>query len=314
VFNWDDLKHFLAFARKGSMAAAAKAQGVNQSTVLRRLAELEERIGRRLVERHRSGYRLTDLGMEVQPYVERIEDAVAAFERYLASSDKNLTGVVRITCSPTVADRLKRMSLFDAFETRHPGLQVELAMSDRFLDLSRGEADIAIRSQGGDVEDESLVGRKIAEGRWAVYASHSYVERHGRPACTQDIARHRVVEFEGVIADHMAARWLRATVPAATVSARSESFPGVIMAVKSGAGLAPLSIALGDRESELVRVIEDIPELIQNFYLLTHRDLRLAPRVRAFFDFVDSEISLFRMVLSGDTDRRDRRIPAASRR
>src|ERR1700733_13738516 len=115
MFNWDDLKHFLAFARTGSISAAAKAQAVNQSTVHRRLAELEERLGRRLVERHLIGYRLTELGAELLPFAEHIEEAVLAFERHLVSSDKELTGVVRVACSPRVGERLKRTPLIDIF-------------------------------------------------------------------------------------------------------------------------------------------------------------------------------------------------------
>jgi DNA-binding transcriptional LysR family regulator len=305
MFTWDDLKHFLAFARKGSILSAAKAQGVNQSTVLRRLAELEERLGCQLVERHLTGYQLTEVGHELRPFAERIEEGVAALERHLASRDQKLIGTIRVTCSPTVGDRLKRTPLIDAFVTRNPGLRVEMVMTDRFLDLSKGEADIAIRSQGDGVEDEALFGRKIAEGAWAVYASHSYVERYGRPDGLENIARHAVVQFEGTIADHSAARWLRAVAPHATVSARSESFPGLVLAVKSGAGIAPLPIVLGDREGELVRVIDNLPELVTHFYLLTHRDLQRTPRVRAFLDFVDSEIRAFRTVLSGQAERQN---------
>src|SRR5438270_11297778 len=106
--NWDDLKHFLAFARTGSILAAAKAQGVNQSTVHRRLAELQVRLGRRLIERHLAGYRLTELGSELAPYAQRVEETILAFERQLVSSDRELTGVVRVACSPMVGDRLKR--------------------------------------------------------------------------------------------------------------------------------------------------------------------------------------------------------------
>src|SRR6266849_466735 len=78
MFDWNDLKHFLAFARQGSTVAAAKMLGVNQSTVHRRLAELEKCLGRRLVERNLTGYRLTELGEELRPYAERVEDAVTA--------------------------------------------------------------------------------------------------------------------------------------------------------------------------------------------------------------------------------------------
>ena len=299
MFAWDDLKHFLAFARMGSMLAAAKSQGVNHSTVYRRLAELEKKLGGRLVERQLTGYRLTELGQGLLPYAERVEQAVMACERYLAASDKTLTGIVRVTCSPTVGDRLKRSALLESFHARHPGLQIELMLSDRHVDLAKREADIAIRGAGRELGDETLVGRKIAEGPWAVYASRSYVERYGRPERPEDIGRHRVVRCDGLIAEHPAGRWLRAVAPHATVTACSESWPALVLAVKSGVGLAPLSTALGDIEAELVRVIHHVPELVTYFYLVMHPDMQRVPRVRAFFDFVVSEIKAFQLVLAG---------------
>src|SRR5690242_5723665 len=138
TFAWDDLRHFLAFARAGSMQAAAQALGVNQSTVQRRIAELEEHIGRRLVERHLGSYRLTELGGQLRKAAEDVEAAVGAFDRQLAACDKGLTGTVRLTCGSTVADRLRRTPLLDVFHERHPGFRVELVISDRALDLSKG--------------------------------------------------------------------------------------------------------------------------------------------------------------------------------
>lgn len=295
VFDWNDLRLFLAFAREGSTLAAAKALCVSQSTVHRRLTELEERLGRRLVQRGVAGYRLTELGEELRPFAEQVEGAVAAFERRSASWNKELTGALRVTCPTTVADRLLRTPLIDAFHARYPGLRIEFVMSDQFLDLSKGEADIAIRV--GDSRDKALIGRTLAAARWAVYASRSYVERHGRPEHLEDIERHFVVAFDGSMANYPAARWLRSIAPRAPIAARSDSWPAAISAVKSGAGLAPMPIAVGDRESELVRAIDDIPELATKYYLLTHRDLHRTPPVRAFFDFVASEHKAFRAVL-----------------
>jgi DNA-binding transcriptional LysR family regulator len=296
MFDWDDLKHFLAFARNGSMLAAAKALGVNQSTVQRRLSELERRLGHQLIERHLGGYRLTELGEQLRPHAEGVEGAAAAFERHLASCDRELTGKLRVTCPTTVAQRLTRSPLIDAFHARYPGLRVELVMSDQYLDLSKGEADIAIRV--GQSADETLVGRKIIETRWAVYGSRSYVERHGRPQRMEDIERHFVVAMDGALAGYRAARWLRSIAPHAMIAARCDNWPGLLLAVKSGAGLSPMPVADGDRDSELMRVL-DIAELTSTHYLLTHRDLQRTPRVRAFFDFVAGEIKAFRAMLSG---------------
>jgi DNA-binding transcriptional LysR family regulator len=295
--GWDDLRHFLAFARVGSMQAAAKALGVNQSTVQRRIAELEGHIGRRLVERHLSGYRLTELGEELWPAAEDVEAAVAAFERRLAACDKGLTGTVRLTCGSSVADRLRRTPLIDAFHAQYPGLRVELVISDRHLDLSKGEADIAIRL--GEPVDEALICRKIGNASWSVYASRGYVERHGRPDTPEGINDHLVVDCDVSMANYPGARWLRSVAPNAKIATRSDHWQGLILAVKAGAGLAALPHFQGDNESELIRVIDDIG-LTMPFYLLMHRDMQQTPRMRAFVDFVASEIKSFRALVSGE--------------
>lgn len=296
TFAWDDLRYFLAFARAGSMHAAAAALGVNQSTVQRRIAELEQQVGVRLVERHLGSYRLTDLGEEFRPSMEGVEAAVAAFERDLAARDKRPTGSVRLTCGSHLASRLRRTSLIDTFQARCSGLRVELVISDRFLDLSKGEADVAIRL--GELKDEALVGRKITDACWGVYASRAYIQRHGQPHCMDDLSGHLIVGCEGSIANYPSARWARSAVPPATISSRIDNWQGLMLAVKDGAGLAAMPHWQGDGEDDLVRVIDSIGLTIP-YYLLMHRDLQHIPRVRAFADFVGSEIRAFRALLSG---------------
>jgi len=292
--DWDDLRFFLAFARAGSMQGAAKSLGVNQSTVQRRIAALEQRLNRRLLERHLGGYRLTELAQELRPAAERVEAAVAAFDRQLAANDKGVTGTLRLTCGSHLASRLQRTPLIARFEARHPGLRVELVISDRFLDLSKGEADIAIRL--GAPSDEALAGRKIVEASWSIYASRGYVARLGKPASTGDLSGHLVVGCDGSITNYPGARWARSVVPPATVAARSDSWQGLIQSVKAGAGLAAMPRWQGDSDSELVRVIDDIG-LTVPYYLLMHGDMRHVPRVRAFADYLASEIRAFRALL-----------------
>jgi molybdate transport repressor ModE-like protein len=297
---WDDLRFFLAFAREGSMQAAAKALGVNQSTVQRRIVELEECVGRRLVERHLGGYRLTALGEELRPAAEAVEAAVAAFERDLAARDKGLTGTIRLTCGSGLAACLRRTPLIDAFHARHPGLRLELVISDRILDLSKGEADVAIRiaTHEGEPKDEGLVRRKIADVSWAVYASRGYVERYGRPDNPDNLKGHLVIGCEGPISDYPAARWQRSVAHHATVSARCDHWQAVMLAVRTGGGLAAMPYFQGESENELIRVIDSVG-LVMPCHLLMHRDMQRSPRVRAFADFVASEIKSFRALLSG---------------
>ncbi len=300
MFDWNDLKHFLAVARSGSTLGAAKALGVSQSTVHRRLAELETRLGRHLVKRHPTGYRLTEFGIEMRAYAERVEDAVAAFGRQIGASEKELKGVVRVTCPETLGYRLMRSHLIDKFTAAYPGLRLEFVMSDRSLDLSKGQADIAIRAAGS--EDKSLVGRKIADSPWAVYASRSYIERHGRILRPEDIGHHSVIKFDGEMSAHQAARWLQSVASDAKVAARSSSLSTLLLAVKSGAGIALLPIVAGDDDGDLVRVLGPIRDVVTPFYLLMHPDMKRTPRVRALFDFVIKELDTIRPMLAGSND------------
>ena len=296
MFDWNDLKYFLAVARHHSTIAAGKALGLSQSTVHRRLSELERRTGRQLVTRHPTGYRLTEFGEELRPYAERVEAAVTDFKRRVTDTARDLTGVIRVTCPEPIVYRMAQSTLIDRFHARHPKLRVEFVTSDRYLDLSKGEVDVAFRS--GDTDDE-LVGRKIADSIWAVYASRGYVERHGKPQCVDDLSRHLLVGFDETLSNHRAATWLREVAPDARMAARNNSVLGLVYAVKSGVGLGPLPIALGDAEPDLVRVLGPIPELSRSWRLLTHPDLRRTPRISAFFDFIIEERESLKSILTG---------------
>ena len=300
MFDWSDLRYFLAVAREGSTLAAAKVLHVNQSTVHRRLAELERRLRCTLVERRATGYRLTECGKELQPLAESVEEAASALERHVAAFEKGMRGTVRLTCSTIVAHRLMGAKLLDAFHARYPGIRVELLMTERVLDLSKDEADVAIR--GGGSTDNSLVGRKIADVPWGIYASRSYIERRGRPTHLEDINEHSVIAFIGQIGVLKAAGWLQAKAPRATISGQATNVPSVLMAVKSGVGLAPLPAPVAELEGDLVRLMGPIPELAYPTYLFTHRDLRKIPRVSAFFDYCLTEL---KPVLSGSAMRKN---------
>jgi molybdate transport repressor ModE-like protein len=299
MFDWNDLRYLLAIAREGSTLAAAKALGVSQPTVQRRLSALEERIDRKLVEHHPTGYRLTELGKALLPRAIDVERSVEAFQRQLLSEGKDLAGTLRVTCPEGMASRLLA-PVIEAFRVKYPELRVDLIMTDRRLDLSKGEAEVALRMhQPGD---DSLIARRIANSPWAIFASRSYIERHGRPQRWEDLDRHAIIEFAGELADNHAARWLRRVAPKATIAIRGNSMLGVLAAVKSGAGLAPLPMLLGSSEEGVEPVLHSIPEIDSKLYLVIHADLRHTPRVRAFCDFVVAEIARLRPLITGSAN------------
>lgn len=297
MFDWNDLRHLIAVSRCGSTLAAAKTLGVNQSTVHRRLAELERRIGLALVKRHPSGYRLSELGQALIEQALAVEAAVATLEKRLQALTLDLKGVIRLTCPEPIVPRLAASGLLDRFQQRYPGLVVEFVTSDRYLDLAKGEADIAFRS--GEPVDDRLVGRKICDSIWAIYASKSYIQRHGRPASIADLAAHALIGFDGIMQNHRVAKWLPGAVPNGRIVSRSSSMLGAVASVKAGIGIAPLPTTLGDAEETLERVLPPVPELARSWYLLTPPDLRKTPRIAAFVDHVLDDVPALREALIG---------------
>jgi len=296
-FDWNDLKHLLAVAQHGSTLAAGRALGVDQSTVQRRLVELERRIGQSLVQRQASGYRLTAVGQEMLPFALAVERSVQAFERRLSVLGTEAAGVIRLTCPEPIVNRLMQTGLLDRFHVRHPALRVQFVMSDKYIDLAQGEADVALRS--GDTDDDELVGRKIGDSIWAVYASRTYIERHGQPAGIHDLGQHALVGFDESMAKHRIAQWLRKVAPDTPLAARSSSVLGLIYSVKAGIGVGPLPLPLGEAEPDLVQVLAPVPELSRIWRLLTTRELRRTPQVSAFFDFIVEEIETLRPIITG---------------
>ncbi len=297
MFEWDDLRHLIAVSRHGSTLAAARALGVNQSTVHRRLLNLERCVGLSLVKRHPTGYRLSELGEGLIDEVMAVEAAAGQLVRKIDTLKLDLKGTIRLTCPEPTVSRIAASGLLDRFHALYPGLAVEFVTSDRYLDLAKGEADVAFRS--GEPVDDRLVGRKICDSVWAVYASQTYVQRHGRPASLHDLSAHVLIGFDGIMQNHRVAQWLPRVVPDARIASRQSSMLGVLSSVKAGVGVAPLPTTLGDAEPTLVQVLPPVPELTRAWYLLTPPDLRKSPRIAAFVDFVLDDVSALRSALVG---------------
>ncbi|SOB86605.1 transcriptional regulator, LysR family [Sphingomonas guangdongensis] len=293
VFNWDDLRHLLAVAQHGSTLSAARALGVSQSTVQRRLRALDDALGRSLTVRTASGYALTDYGAALLPAAQAVEEAAKRFTGVAREARDRVSGLIRVTCPEPIIPRL--MPLIERFQQTHPDLQVEFVTSDRYLDLARGDADVAFRS--GDT-DADLVGRKVADSIWSVYASAGYVERRGRPRDVADLASHALVTLDAGMAGHRVVAWLDEVAPHAPRVARVNSILGLLQSVRSGAGVAPLPANIADADPTLVRLFGPVPALTRSWKLLTTRALRREPRIAAFFDYVAAAEAAVRSILN----------------
>jgi DNA-binding transcriptional LysR family regulator len=297
MFDWNDLRYFVAVADGGSTLAASRALKVDQSTVQRRVAELERRLGQPLVKRTPGGYRLTEFGQTMLAAAEGVAQAVRQFEQQVAAYRDTLAGVVRITCPEPIVPRLRQSSLLQRFHDRYPGLQLDFVISDRYVDLANGDADLALRS--GDTTDGELIGRKLADSLWAVYGSQTFIQAHGSPQSVTDLARYDLIGLDGAMAGHRYAQWLRDALPQARIVARNSSVLGLVQSVRAGLGLAALPVAAAGNHADLVMVLGPVNELTRIWRVLTTRELRHAPRVAALFDFLVEEIDALRPILSG---------------
>jgi DNA-binding transcriptional LysR family regulator len=289
VFDWNDLRHFLALARGGSMGAAARRLGVDQSTVQRRLAAFEKAVGYPLVERRRDGYGLTTQGQALLSEAMQVEAAIDALQRHIATLDGSAQGHITVASLVTVGQRIIKSGLLDCFHALHPGITVEMVMGQRLADLAKGEADVAIRC-GGSGGSEALVGMKIADTPWGVYASRGFVERFGRPRDAEDLARFSIVGLIDELERVPAVRWMQAHTQGAPTAARCGNVPSAVLAVRAGAGLAVLPAAHVAGNDELVCVLGPLQVPPYPLYLFVHKDLRGVPRVSAFFEFCRREL------------------------
>ncbi|MGH8250785.1 MAG: LysR family transcriptional regulator [Steroidobacteraceae bacterium] len=297
--DWNALQLVLAVHRAGSLAGAAKALGIDHSTVFRRLTALETRLGVRLFERLPGGiYETTTAGERMAATAERMEDEALALNRDIAGRDRRLAGRLRVTSSETLAYRVLTWHLA-AFRQAHPGIVVELAIHNRVLSLSRREADIAlrpIRPREGD-----LWGRKLADVAWTLYAAPDHLDANGGPlASVKDLNRHAVIGWDETTAGIMAADWLNRAVAIEAFVYRSSSLVNQFTAARFGIGMALLPCYLGDGDPGLVRALNDpIASLKGELWIVTHADLKGTARVRAFMDVVGERLAREKDVFDG---------------
>ncbi|HYE44293.1 MAG TPA: LysR family transcriptional regulator [Caulobacter sp.] len=295
--DWDDLRFVLAVTRSGAALGAARALGVNQSTVIRRIAHIEAALGVSLFERLRQGYRPTEAGLRVAETAERVEAEVLALTGRMAAERRTVAGTVRLTCSDTVASRLVVPWLPD-FHKTHPGVVIEIITSDTRLDLARGEAEIALRA-GSSPEGAGVVARRMPYSGWNLYCSRGYAEAHGAPASPEEIAGHPVIGMEGQMAALQPVAWLAAQAEPGSIRFRSNSLTGLIANLRADMGLAMLPCVMGDGEPDLVRCLPPLPELDSEVWLIVREDLKAAPHVRAFADFLAERMHQNRALMTG---------------
>jgi DNA-binding transcriptional LysR family regulator len=283
MFDWNDLRYFLAVARTGSTLAASRSLKVAQATVSRRITALEEALGTPLFIRSPSGYSLSARGEAMQPHAEAVEREIGALQSYVEAEGRRLSGTVRLTTVESAAN-VWLMPALAAFRVRHPAVVAEIIVDDRALDIARGEADIAIRF-GNPPVDESLAIRRIVELHESVYVRRDMADELGMPNSYSGLVRYPFIGFSGPAIGPID-RWIEALGPDMNIVHRANTLSSVIAAVRAGMGAAVIPCLIGDTLPNLVPLFPPIEELTTPGWLVTTNAARQQPHIRALLDFI----------------------------
>ncbi|MBL8708909.1 MAG: LysR family transcriptional regulator [Rhodospirillaceae bacterium] len=290
--EWNDYRVVLAIHRTGGLAPAARALGVNHATVFRQVNAMEGRLGARLFDRHRSGYGLTAVGEVALAAAEAMEMQVLAAERRMAGGDLSLSGSIRVTAPDDMVERLL-LPMFVDFRARYPQIELEIIVDNRYLNLSRREADIAIRPTVA--APEAMIGINIGSLNMALYATSDWLAAAEGKAVT-DLPW---VGWEDG-ADSIAFGGFYRRLPARPVFVyRTNSLLAQVVAAEAGMGVAILPCFAGDTSPGLRRIpgFESVPG--GALWILTHPDLRRAARIKSFIDFIAAALRRRRQLLAG---------------
>lgn len=278
--RWDDLRIFLAAFREGSCAAAGARLGVNQSTISRRISALERELGVRLFDRTPEGLVPTAAAEEIVPRAELFEVTAAELIGAIEGLDTRPGGVVRVASPVLIASELLAPAL-PAFLDEQPGLRLELIVGDAIVDLSRREADLALRFVRPDRGD--LLVRRVGTLRFAVFGSKAYLDVH-RGQRAEELAW---LDWDTTQAQLPDAAWLRAEFPGIEPVLRTNNLGVRLRATRAGLGVSVLARSLAARYSEL-EALEDLPAIPDiPVWLVGHRALRNLPRIKAVWAFLE---------------------------
>ncbi len=301
--EWTDLRFFLAAVRGGNLSAAARELGVNYTTVGRRLYALQHGLGATLIQRTPDGLTLTRAGQSVKELCEKIETTALEIERRAAGQDRELGGTVRLTATETLASRFL-IPAMAALRKRHPELEIELISDFRLLDLSRQQADLAMRN--ARPADPRLVCRRVGGFAITLYASRAYLSARGRPRRGGGLAGHDLVSWTYLL-PAVRSQFLGESVSDARIVFRSNSTLALVHAVAEGFGIGFIPCYLADEDPRLVRLWPDISPHMQKLWLIHHEDLRRTARIKLVSDAIAAALHREASVLRAESPRRNAR-------
>lgn len=274
--DWNDVRYFLALARLGSVRSAGASLGVSHSTVARRVESLEDKLSARLFDRNRDGYLLTDAGRQMLARAERVEREMACLERELVGRDERLAGPVHVTCCDEFVSAML-VADFAEFCGAYPDIELAMTTDSRPYDLSKREADIALRMLArGSQPPEHLIGRLLAPVVIANYVAVAHADRLD-PELPGTAPRW--IAFDEP--RHVAAQIAQTSYPDLPPWGSFASLSLMLQATHEGMGIVMLPCYVGDPDPRLRRLTKPDVRHLADMWLVSHPDLRDNARLQA---------------------------------
>jgi DNA-binding transcriptional LysR family regulator len=288
--GWELYRSFLAVRREGSLSAGARTLGLTQPTVGRHIRELESSLGTKLFTRSQNGLRPTDAANTLEPHAQAMAGAAAALIREISGKDFGAHAVIRIAASEIVGTEVLPPILAE-FRAGHPGVVMELSLSDRTEDLLRRDADIAVRmvrpKQG------SLIAKRVGTVTVGLHAHRRYLEEHGQPNNIQQLARHVLIGFDRETASIRALQRLGLKLTRDDFTFRTDSHLAQLAAIRAGFGIGICQTAIAQRNINLIHLMPKDLAIDLEVWIAMHEDLRASPPMRAIFDHLASALARY---------------------
>lgn len=278
MFDWDDLRVFLAVARARRVAPAARALGVDATTVGRRLARLAEGLNAALFESVGGEQQLTERGRALYAHAETIESAALAAMGEVTGASRSLSGDVRLSVAEGFATFVLAPAV-PAFHRSHPDIRLDLVTASGFLNPSKREADMAVmlaRPRRG-----RLVAEKLGDYHLRLYAAPAYLAQAPAPEQVEDLRYHCLIGYvpEFIYAPEL--DYLGEIGDGLEPRLRSTSINVQHRMIAAGSGIGVLPAFIGDHDPSLVPLLPDKTGITRSFWLVTHNDMRRLARIEA---------------------------------
>lgn len=297
--DWDDLRYILAVYDHGSALAAANKLGVNASTVQRRVGRFEEQNGVRLFERLQSGYSPTSECEALVLASREIDESVARIGREILGRDLRLEGRLAVTSTDSFVNEIMVRHL-DEFHTLHPNIKLELTVTNARLNLSRQDADIAIRPSVNP--QDTLVGKRVANLGFGIYAAAELEASLPKNPVVEDLKTQKWLGAGEALSLSLGHKWVEKHIPAEARWISLDTYPSMATCANLSMGFAVLPCIIADRMPNLVRLNCPWFELSTPVWVLTHPEIKNAARIRAFMDFITVAMKKDRAALEGVQD------------